>query len=59
VLFSFWVCYLLISFGDRQAHALIWKEITEDQNVALALVVGAMSLGICIIIAASITVEEQ
>ncbi len=32
----------------------LWKEITEDKNTALAIVVGAMSLGICSIIAAAI-----
>ena len=29
------------------------KELTEDHNVALGIVVGAMILGVCIIIAAS------
>jgi uncharacterized membrane protein YjfL (UPF0719 family) len=32
----------------------LWKEIIEDKNLALAILVGAMSLGICIIIAAAI-----
>jgi putative membrane protein len=32
----------------------LWKEIIEEHNSALAIVVGAMSLGICIIIAAAI-----
>jgi putative membrane protein len=32
----------------------LWKEIIEEKNSALALVVGAMSLGICLIIAAAI-----
>jgi hypothetical protein len=32
----------------------LWGEIVEKQNVALALVVAAMSLGICVIIAAAI-----
>ena len=32
----------------------LWKEIIEEKNSALAVVVGAMSLGICIIIAAAI-----
>ena len=57
VLFSFlgvvifWISFLAI---DKLTPYHLWKEITEDQNVALAIVVGAMSLGICIIIAASI-----
>jgi uncharacterized membrane protein YjfL (UPF0719 family) len=32
----------------------LWKEISDGKNVALAIVVGAMSLGICVIIAAAI-----
>jgi len=32
----------------------LWKEIVEEKNSALAIVVGAMSLGICLIIAAAI-----
>ena len=32
----------------------LWKEIVEDKNMALAILVGAMSLGICIIIASAI-----
>ena len=32
----------------------LWKEINEDRNIALAILVGAMSLGMCIIIAAAI-----
>ena len=32
----------------------LWKEIVEEKNVALALMVGSMSLGMCIIIAAAV-----
>jgi uncharacterized membrane protein YjfL (UPF0719 family) len=32
----------------------LWKEIVEDKNMALAILVGAMSLGMCIIIASAI-----
>lgn len=32
----------------------LWREITEEKNMALAIVVGAMSLGVCTIIAAAI-----
>jgi putative membrane protein len=39
---------------DRLTPYALWKEIIEDHNVALAIVVGAMSLGICVIIAAAI-----
>jgi putative membrane protein len=47
----FWISFLAI---DRLTPYHLWKEIIEEHNVALAVVVGAMSLGICIIIAASI-----
>ncbi len=39
---------------DKLTPYALWKEIVEDKNVALAILVGAMSIGICIIIAASI-----
>jgi uncharacterized membrane protein YjfL (UPF0719 family) len=32
----------------------LWREIVESKNVALAIMVGAMSLGMCIIIAAAV-----
>jgi putative membrane protein len=32
----------------------LWKEIVEDKNTALAILVGALSLGISIIIASAI-----
>ena len=32
----------------------LWKEIVQEHNMALAILGGAMSLGICIIIAAAI-----
>jgi uncharacterized membrane protein YjfL (UPF0719 family) len=32
----------------------LWKEICEDRNMALGVMVGAAALGICIIIAAAI-----
>jgi len=47
----FWVCFRMM---DRLTPYLLWKEIIEEHNIALAIIVGAMSLGICIIIAASI-----
>jgi putative membrane protein len=47
----FWVCFRMM---DRLTPYLLWKEIIEEHNTALAIVVGALSLGICLIIAASI-----
>ncbi len=39
---------------DKCTPYALWKEIVEDKNIALAIMVGAMSMGICIIIAAAI-----
>lgn len=39
---------------DKLTPYALWKEIVEDKNVALAVLVGAMSLGMCVIIAAAI-----
>ena len=47
----FWLCFIII---DKITPYDLWGEIIEKQNVALALVVAAMSLGICVIIAAAI-----
>jgi putative membrane protein len=47
----FWLCFIVI---DKLTPYNLWEEIVEKQNVALALVVAAMSLGICIIVAAAI-----
>ena len=47
----FWLCFIII---DKITPYDLWGEIVEKQNLALALVVAAMSLGICIIVAAAI-----
>ncbi len=47
----FWLCFLII---DKITPYNLWEEIVEKKNEALALVVAAMSLGICIIVAAAI-----
>lgn len=47
----FGLCFVII---DKLTPYNLWNEIVEKQNRALALVVAAMSLGICIIIAAAI-----
>lgn len=39
---------------DKITPYELWKEIVEGKNVALAILVGAMSLGMCIIIAAAV-----
>jgi putative membrane protein len=47
----FWLCFTVI---DKLTPYKLWEELVEKQNVALALVVAAMSLGICVIVAAAI-----
>ena len=39
---------------DRITPYSLWKEIVEEQNVALAILIGAMSIGMCVIIAAAV-----
>jgi uncharacterized membrane protein YjfL (UPF0719 family) len=39
---------------DKLTPYDLWKEIVEEKNLALAVLVGAMSIGICIIIAAAV-----
>ena len=39
----------------RQGNSLnLWKEIVQEHNTALAILIGTMSIGICIIIASAI-----
>ncbi len=47
----FWVSFLII---DKLTPYDLWGEIVEKQNMAVALVVAAMSLGISVIVAAAI-----
>ena len=47
----FWLSFLII---DKLTPYNLWEEIVEKQNVALGIVVGAMSLGISIIVAAAV-----
>jgi putative membrane protein len=39
---------------DKMTPYHLWKEIVQEHNTALAILLGAMSLGICIIIASAI-----
>jgi putative membrane protein len=39
---------------DKMTPYHLWKEVVEDKNVALAILVGTMALGISIIIAAAV-----
>lgn len=57
------IVYSLIGLGifglgfvvlDRITPYQLWKEIIEEHNIALAIVIGAISIGICLIIASAI-----
>jgi putative membrane protein len=47
----FWISFLII---DKLTPYRLWEEITEKQNVALAIVVGSMSIAIGLIVAAAV-----
>lgn len=47
----FWLSFLVI---DKITPYNLWEELVEKQNVALGIVVGAMVLGISIIVAAAV-----
>lgn len=50
------VVIFILSFTvmDKLTPYDLWKEIVEEKNVALAIMVGLMSLGIGVIIAAAV-----
>ncbi|MFB3826117.1 MAG: DUF350 domain-containing protein [Bryobacteraceae bacterium] len=50
------ILIFVVSFAilDKLTPYALWREIVEEKNVALAVLVGAMSLGMCIIIAAAV-----
>jgi putative membrane protein len=47
----FWLCFVLI---DKLTPYSLWEEIVEKQNVALAIVVGAMCIAIGLIVSAAV-----
>jgi putative membrane protein len=47
----FWIAFLLL---DKLTPYRLWEELIDKQNRALGMVVAAMALGICIIVAAAI-----
>ncbi len=47
----FILCFFIL---DKMTPYHLWREIVEDKNVALAILIGAISLGMCIIIAAAV-----
>ncbi len=50
------IVIFVIAFAilDRLTPYQLWKEIVEEKNIALAILIGAMSLGMSIIIAAAV-----
>jgi putative membrane protein len=46
------VCFFVLV--DKMTPYHLWNEIVNKQNMALAIMVGAMSVGVCIIIAAAV-----
>ena len=47
----FLLAFLIV---DKMTPYHLWNEIVQDKNIALAILVGAISLGMCIIIAAAV-----
>lgn len=47
----FWISFIVI---DKLTPYDLWKEIVEEKNVSLAIVAGAMCLGIALIVASAI-----
>jgi putative membrane protein len=47
----FGLAFLII---DKFTPYNLWKEIVQEHNTALAILLGAMSLGVCIIIASAV-----
>ena len=47
----FWISFVII---DKLTPYNLWEEIVEKQNVALAIVVGAMCIAIGLIVSAAV-----
>ncbi len=47
----FWISFIII---DKLTPHDLWGQITQEKNIALAIVVAAMCLGIAIIVASAI-----
>ncbi|MCG2594681.1 DUF350 domain-containing protein [Ramlibacter sp. XY19] len=47
----FWGSFILI---DKLTPYKLWEEIVEKQNLALAIVVGSMAIGVSMIVAAAV-----
>ncbi len=47
----FWICFLVV---DKLTPYKLWEEITEKQNIALAIIVGSMCIAIGLIVSAAV-----
>lgn len=47
----FWICFVVI---DKITPYRLWHEIVEKRNLALAIVVGSLSIAIGMIVAAAV-----
>jgi len=47
----FWICFVVV---DKLTPYKLWDEIVGKQNVALAIIVGAMCIAIGLIVAAAV-----
>jgi len=47
----FWFCFMLI---DKLTPYHLWKELVDEHNVALAILLAGIALGICVIVASAI-----
>lgn len=41
-------------FVDKLTPYNLWEQLVKEKNIALAIVVGCVSIGVCIIIAAAV-----
>jgi putative membrane protein len=50
------IAIFVLSFAiiDRLTPYDLWREIVQEKNMALAVLIGALSIGVCIIIAAAV-----
>jgi uncharacterized membrane protein YjfL (UPF0719 family) len=47
----FWISFLLV---DKLTPYDLWNQITEEKNIALAIVVGSMCIAIGLIVSAAV-----
>jgi putative membrane protein len=47
----FWICFVIV---DKLTPYKLWDEIVGKQNLALAIIVGAMCIAIGLIVAAAV-----